>query len=136
MSAQADYRRCVSRTDESFVRCCNEEETTMTTDSFFALLCVSLLTLFFGFVMAFSGYRFFLILLPIWGFFFGFSVGAQAIQAIFGTAFLSDVTSWVVGFVVAAIFAVASYLFYFIAVAMLAGSLGYALGAGLMMAIG
>ena len=72
----------------------------MTTDSFFALLCVSLITLFFGFVMTFMGYRFFLFLLPIWGFFFGFGVGAEAIQAIFGTAFLADVTSWVAGFVV------------------------------------
>ncbi len=108
----------------------------MTTDSFFALLCVSLLTLFFGFVLAFSGYRFFLFLLPIWGFFFGFGLGAQSIQAIFGTGLLSDVTSWVVGFVVAAIFAILSYLFYFVAVGLLAGSLGYAIGAGLMMAIG
>ena len=108
----------------------------MTTDSFFALMCVSLITLFFGFVTTFMGYRFFLFLLPIWGFFFGFGVGAQAIQALFGTAFLSDVTSWVVGFVVGAIFALLSYLFYFIAVALLAGSLGYAIGAGLMMAIG
>jgi hypothetical protein len=108
----------------------------MTNDSFFALMCVSLIALFFGFVMAFSGYRFFLFLLPIWGFFFGFSVGAQAIQAIFGTAFLSDVTSWIVGFIVAVIFAILSYLFYFIAVGILAGSFGYAIGAGLMMAIG
>jgi hypothetical protein len=108
----------------------------MTTDSFFALLCVSLITLFFGFVMTFMGYRFFLFLLPIWGFFFGFGVGAEAIQAIFGTAFLADVTSWVAGFVVGAIFALLSYLFYFIAVALLAGSFGYAVGAGLMMAIG
>ena len=108
----------------------------MTTDSFFALMCVSLITLFFGFVMTFMGYRFFLFLLPIWGFFFGFGVGAEAIQAIFGTAFLADVTSWVVGFVVGAIFALLSYLFYFIAVALIAGSLGYAIGAGLMMAIG
>jgi hypothetical protein len=108
----------------------------MTTDSFFALMIVSLIALFFGFVMTFSGYRFFLFLLPIWGFFFGFGLGAEAIQALFGTGFLSNVTSWVVGFVVAAIFAVLSYLFYFIAVALLAGSLGYALGAGLMMAIG
>jgi hypothetical protein len=108
----------------------------MTTDSFFALVLVSVIALFFGFVMTFSGYRFFLFLLPIWGFFFGFGLGAQAIQAIFGTGFLSEVTSWVVGFVVAAIFAVLSYLFYFIAVALLAGSLGYTIGVGLMMAIG
>jgi hypothetical protein len=107
----------------------------MTTDSYFALMCGSLIALLFGFVVAFGGYRFFLILLPIWGFMFGFGLGAQAIQAIFGMGFLSDVTSWVVGFVTALIFAALSYLFYFAAVAIIAGSLGYALGAGLMLAI-
>src|SRR6476619_8218511 len=91
---------------------------------------------FFGFVLAFGGYRFFLLLLPIWGFFFGFGLGAQTIQAIFGSGFLSDVTSWIVGFVVALIFAVLSYLFYIFAVALIAGSLGYALGTGLLVAIG
>ena len=82
------------------------------------------------------GYRFFLILLPIWGFFFGFGLGAQTIQAIFGTGFLSEATSWVVGFVVAVIFAVLSYLFYIVAVAIIAGSLGYLVGVGVMEAIG
>src|SRR5262249_28450475 len=74
---------------------------TMTTDSFFALMCMSLFAFLFGAILAFSGYRFFLFLLPVWGFFFGFGLGAQTIQAIFGTGFLSDVTSWVVGFFVA-----------------------------------
>jgi hypothetical protein len=96
---------------------------------------MSLFALLFGSILAFGGYRFFLILLPIWGFFFGFTFGAQTIQAIFGTGFLSDITSWVVGFVVALLFAAGSYLFYFFAVAMLAGSLGYSIGAGIMLAI-
>jgi hypothetical protein len=108
----------------------------MTNDSFFAIACLSIIGLLFGSVLAFGGYRFFLILLPIWGFFFGFGLGAQTIQAIFGSGFLSDVTSWIVGFVVALIFAVLSYLFYIFAVALIAGSLGYVLGIWLMMAIG
>lgn len=107
----------------------------MTSDSFFALMCASIIGLLFGFVLAFSGYRFFLILLPIWGFFFGFGLGAQTIQAIFGTGFLSDVTSWVVGFIVAIVFAVLSYLFWYFAVALIGGSLGYAIGAGLVLMI-
>ncbi|MCG3141955.1 MAG: hypothetical protein HDKAJFGB_03315 [Anaerolineae bacterium] len=107
----------------------------MANDSFFALMCASLIALFFGFVLAFSGYRFFLVILPIWGFFWGFGLGAQTIQAIFGTAFLSDVTSWLVGFVVGVVFAVLSYLFYIAAVALLGASLGYALGTGIMLAI-
>jgi hypothetical protein len=108
----------------------------VTTESFFALAIASMIVLFFGFVLAFSGYRFFMFLLPIWGFFAGFGVGAQMIQALFGGGFLSTATSWVVGFVVAVIFAVLSYLFYFFAVALIGGSLGYALGVGLMQAIG
>jgi hypothetical protein len=76
------------------------------------------------------------IILPIWGFFAGFGLGAQTIQAIFSEAFLATVTSWVVGFIVGAIFALLSYLFYFIAVALLAGGFGYALAVGLLTAIG
>ena len=71
----------------------------MTTDSFFGLAFTSVISLFFGFVLAFGGYRFFLVLLPIWGFFFGFGVGAQTVQAIFGEGFLSTATSWAAGFV-------------------------------------
>jgi hypothetical protein len=92
--------------------------------------------LLFGSVLLLSGYRFFMFLLPIWGFFFGFGLGAQAVQAAFGDAFLSSVTSWVVGFVVALIFALLSYLFYFAAVALIGGSLGYTLAVGLLEAIG
>ena len=108
----------------------------MSNEPFFAIACLSIIGLMFGSVLAFGGYRFFLLLLPIWGFFFGFGLGAQTIQAIFGSGFLSDITSWIVGFVVALIFAVLSYLFYLFAVALIAGSLGYVLGIGLMMAIG
>jgi len=108
----------------------------MVAESFMALACSSLIAFIFGLVLAFGGYRLFLVLLPIWGFFFGLIFGAQAMQALFGTGFFAEVTSWVVGFVVGAVFAVLSYLFYFLAVAVLAGSLGYTIAVGLMMAIG
>ena len=98
----------------------------------FELLCATMIALLFGTMVCFGGYRLFLALLPIWGFFFGFGLGAQTIQALFGDAFLSTVTSWVVGFITALIFAVLSYLFYSFAVAILAGSLGYAAGVALM----
>jgi hypothetical protein len=87
--------------------------------------------LFLGALVAFGGYRLFLILLPIYGFFFGLSFGAHSVQALFGDGFLATTTSWVVGFFVALLFAVLSYLFWVVAVAIVAGSLGYALVAGL-----
>ncbi len=102
----------------------------------FELFCMSMIALLVGLVIAFNGYRLFLVLLPIWGFFFGFGLGAQTIQALFGGGFLATTTSWVVGFVVALVFAVLSYLFYMVAVALFAGSIGYALGVGLMGLIG
>jgi hypothetical protein len=108
----------------------------MTTDSFFAQAVVSMIALFFGFVLAFGGYRFLAVLLPILGFVFGFVLGAQMIQALFGDSFLSTVSSWIAGFFVAAGLALGSYLLYIMAVSMVAGALGFALGAGLMHAIG
>jgi hypothetical protein len=95
-----------------------------------------MIALLFGLALCFSGYRLFLVLLPIWGFFFGFALGVQTLQALFGIGFLATITSWVVGFIVGAIFAVLSYLFYVVGVAIVAGSLGYALGAGFMGLIG
>jgi hypothetical protein len=107
----------------------------MGTDSFFALLCAGLIGTLLGLYLTFAGYRFFLVLLPVWGFFVGLFFGAHTMQSLFGMGFLATVTSWVVGFVVGAIFAVLSYLFYFFAVIMISGALGYAIGAGIMLAI-
>jgi hypothetical protein len=108
----------------------------MTTDSFFAVMCGGLIGLLFGMVLAFAGYRLFLVLLPIWGFFFGFALGAQSIQVLFGEAFLATITSWVVGFIVAVVFAVLAYLFYIAAVAIISFSLGYSATIGVLMALG
>jgi hypothetical protein len=108
----------------------------MGTDSFLALACAGLIGILFGLAVCFAGYRLFLVLLPIWGFFFGLVFGAQTMQALFGVGFLATITSWVVGFIVGAVFAVLAYLFYMVAVALIAGSLGYAAAVGLLTAIG
>jgi hypothetical protein len=102
----------------------------------FELFCATMIGLLFGAIICFGGYRFFLFLLPIWGFFFGFGMGAQTVQALFGDAFFATVTSWVVGFVLALAFAVFSYLFYFFAVALMGASLGYGVVVAIMGAIG
>src|SRR5512139_3271384 len=109
----------------------------MVNESFFTIACAGLIGLLFGTALAFAGYRLFIFLLPIWGFFFGLGLGAQAVQAVLpGTGFMADVTSWVVGFVVGLLFAGLSYLFYAFAVAMIGGSLGYAVAVGLLTWIG
>ena len=100
------------------------------------LFCAAMVALAFGVAVAFRGYRFFIILLPILGFVFGFLLGAQTLQAIFDVGFLATVTSWVVGFLVGLLFAVLSYLFYILGVALLSFALGYGVGVGIMGLIG
>jgi hypothetical protein len=99
----------------------------------FQLICTAILALIIGVLALVAGYRLFLLLLPIWGFFAGFAMGAHATTLIFGTGFLSTATSWIVGFVAGLIFAVLSYLIYIVGVALLSAAFGYFLGAGIML---
>jgi hypothetical protein len=98
----------------------------------FELFCMALIALAVGVAITFSGYRWFLILLPILGFVFGFGLGVDTMQVLFGMGGFATVTGWVVGFFVGAIFAVLSYMFYIVGVALVAGAFGYAVGVGLM----
>jgi hypothetical protein len=100
-----------------------------------AIISASFL-LFMGAVLALFGYRLWWIILPIWGFFLGLAVGGQGVQALFGDGFLSTALSWVVAFCVGVLFAVLSYLFWFIAVALVGGYFGYALVVGLFGLLG
>ena len=97
---------------------------------------LAILALIAGAVFCFAGFKFFLFLLPIWGFFAGLLAGAHGFTAIFGDGFLATTAGWVVGFVIGIGFAVFSYLFYWVAVVLLGASIGYAIGYGIMDAIG
>jgi len=103
---------------------------------FFQIVFVSLLKCLIGIGLCFAGFRLFVILLPVFGFFAGFLITAQAIQELFGGGFLATTSSWVFGFVVGAVFAVVAYLFYYGAVVVLAASIGYEFGVGLMSGLG
>lgn len=75
-----------------------------------------------------------MVLLPIWGFLVGFTFGANAIFYIAGAdhGFFADALAIVSGLVVGVLFAVLSYLYYYFAVILLGGAIGYALGVGVM----
>lgn len=103
---------------------------------FLQLVFVSLLQLLFGLVFLLAGFRLFVLLMPLWGFFAGFLVTAQAIQELFGGGFLASISSWVFGFVVGALCAAAAYFFYYAAVTILCATVGYELGVGLMAGLG
>ena len=99
-------------------------------------LVVGIVALLVGAGLVFAGYRFFLILLPIFGFVAGFYAGSVAVTAIFGHGFLSEVTGWVVGFIGGVAFFALAYFFFIIGVIILAASLGATVGAAVANALG
>jgi hypothetical protein len=102
----------------------------------FQALLVGIIAIALGAGIMLLGYRLALILLPIWGFFAGFLLGAQLLQEFFGDGFLATTTSWIVGVILGLVFAVLSYLFWYVAVVILFASIGYWLGWGFMSLIG
>ncbi len=101
-----------------------------------ATITLALFAVLLGAAILFAGYRFFLVMLPIWGFFGGFWLGAYSVSLILGGGFLATTTGLVVGFVVGIIGAVLSYLFYLVGVVIIAAAFGGAVGSGIMSAIG
>jgi hypothetical protein len=108
----------------------------MSSDGTLAAVVSASFLLLLGGIVALFGYRMLWIILPIWGFFFGLAIGGQGVQAIFGDGFLSTPLSWVVAFAMGVLFAMMSYLFWFLAVALVGGYLGYAVVVGFFGLIG
>jgi len=99
-------------------------------------ILVGIVAIVIGLAWAFYGFKAFIILLPIWAFLVGFAAGASWLQELFGEGFFATVTSWVGGLVVGVVLAVLSYFWYYAAVVIVGGALGYTLGAGFMGALG
>lgn len=95
-----------------------------------------LLTMLIGAAFCFAGYRFFRILILLWGFFTGFSIGASLVAVIFSTGFLATAASWIIGLIVGLVLAMLAYFFYVAAVVILGATIGYWIGVGVMAAFG
>ncbi len=92
-------------------------------------LVMAILAVVIGLAFAFGGWRFFLLLLPLWGFVVGFSLATEGMRALTNDGTFATVTGWVVGFVVGLVLAGLSYLFYYAAIVIFAGTVGYTIGA-------
>ncbi len=94
---------------------------------------IGALVLLVGLLFCFVGYRFFRILITIWGFFAGFNLGTAAMTALFTNhPFLQTTTGIVLGLVIGLVFAALAYFFYYFAVVLLGATAGYDLGSGLI----
>jgi hypothetical protein len=99
-------------------------------------LIVGILLIVLGGAVAMYGTRLFYVLLPVWGFLAGFVLGAQLFATIFGEGFLATIAGWGVGLVTGLVFAVIAGVWYWAAIVILAGGVGWAVGTGLLAAIG
>ncbi len=96
---------------------------------------VGLLAIFVGAVFCFRGYLAMRIVIPIWGFFAGFVLGAGAVSAFDDSEFLNTVLGWVLGLAIGLLFALIAYLYYEVAVVLAFSSIGFAFGSSLMTAL-
>jgi hypothetical protein len=99
-------------------------------------IVVGIVAIVIGLAWAFYGFKAFVILLPIWAFLVGFAAGASWIAELFGEGFFATVTSWVGGLVIGIVLALLSYFWYYAAVVIVGGALGYTLVAGFLGSLG
>ena len=94
-------------------------------------IVIGLLAIVIGLAWAFYGLKLFTILLPIWAFFFGLVAGAQWGQDVFGqTGIFTTVLSWGIGLIFGLVLAAIAFFWYYAAIVILGGAVGYALGIG------
>ena len=99
-------------------------------------LFLGILAVLAGAFFCFRGQLVLRFVIPIWGAFAGFSLGAGLVASISGDRFLGTVLGWSLGFVLALVFAIFAYLYYAVGVVIAMASIGFALGASLIVALG
>ncbi len=95
---------------------------------------VGLISVQTGAVFCFRGYLAMRIVIPLWGAFAGFMLGAGVVSGDAG--FLGNLLGWLVGFAVAVVFGLIAYLYYEVAVLIGMMAIGFVLGTSLMVALG
>lgn len=97
-------------------------------------IVVGVLALVTGVVFCFRGYLAMRIVIPIWGAFAGFMLGAGLVSG--DSGFLGTAWGWAVGIALAVVFGLIAYLYYQVAVLIGMMSIGFALGTSIMVALG
>lgn len=89
-----------------------------------------------GLSLACGGLPLYFMLLPVSGFLVGFLVGTAAIASLFGGGIFATTLGIAIGLLFGVIFAIASYLFWYVGVLLTAALAGVALGSSFFGAIG
>lgn len=95
---------------------------------------IGLLALGVGALFCFRGYLAMRIIIPIWGAFTGFVLGAAVVASFTDEGFLGTLLGWIVGALVAMVFGLIAYLYYEVTVIVAMLSIGFTLGTTVMVA--
>lgn len=99
-------------------------------------ILIGILAIVVGLVFCFRGVVAMRIVITIWGAFVGLNLGAGIVSALTGDGFLSSFLGWIVGILIAVVFALLAYLYYSVAVILAMASIGFVVGSAVMAAIG
>jgi len=99
-------------------------------------IILGVLAIVAGGAMLVAGQLVLRLVIPVWGFFAGFAFGAGIVAGFADERFLGTVLGWVLGLVFAVIFAVLAYVYYYVAIVLAMGAAGFAIGSGLIVALG
>jgi hypothetical protein len=97
-------------------------------------IVVGIIALLTGAVFCFRGYLAMRIVIPVWGAFAGFMLGAGIVAGDAG--FLANAAGWLVGFGLAIVFGAIAFLYYEVSVIIGMMAIGFVLGTGVMVALG
>lgn len=97
-------------------------------------ILVGLIALLTGAVFCFRGYLAMRIVIPVWGAFAGFMLGAGIVAGDAG--FLGNALGWLVGLGLAIVFGAIAYLYYSVSVIIGMMAIGFVLGTSSMVALG
>lgn len=98
-------------------------------------IVLGLLALIVGAALCFRGYFTMRLVIPIWGAFQGFLIGASLVAANTDDGFLEGLLAWVVGIVLAAVFGYLAYAYFVAAVVLTMATIGFVLGSSLIVAL-
>lgn len=97
-------------------------------------IVVGIIALLTGAVFCFRGYLAMRLVIPVWGAFAGFMLGAGIVSGDAG--FLGNALGWFVGLGLALVFGLVAYLYYEVSVIIGMMGIGFVLGTSLMVAFG
>ncbi len=97
-------------------------------------IVVGIIAVLTGAVFCFRGYLAMRLVIPLWGAFAGFMLGAGLVSGDAG--FLGNALGWLIGLAMAVVFGVIAYLYYEVSVVIGMMAIGFTLGTSLMVALG